>query len=259
MTAKITLTSDQLKSLIDSYSEGESILHLSKIFNVSRPAITRALKEAGAQLRSQSEAETIKWSKLRRDPAAVTRQLKAAWKARKGSKDKLETQLARAQANYQKKYHVHRGEDAVGNALSEKGFKVEYQYPVGIYSVDIAIPELRIAVEIVGSCWKPCYADHLNKRTAYLLDQGWLVVFALIWRREFGLYRPKNSDHTYAKAVRIQPYFDPRKVAEHVQSLASRSQRGEKLHGQFGIISGNALPIRAPRILSDHLPRIPRA
>ena len=259
MTAKITLTDDQLETLNQSYSDGESILQLSKAFNIGRPAVTRLLKQSGVQLRSQSEAETVKWSKLRRNPSAVARQLEAAWTARRGSKDKIETQLARAQANYQKKFHVHQGEDAVGNALSDKGFKVEYQYPVGVYSVDVAIPELRIAVEVIASNWKPRHADHLNKRTAYLLNQGWLVVFALIWRREFGLHRQKNSDHTYAKAVRVQPYFDPRKIAQHVQSLASRLQREEKLNGKFGVISGNAHPIRTPHVFSDQLPRIPRA
>ncbi len=257
MTTKIVIPN--LSNVIRRYQAGASILQLSQELNFSRPVITRALRESDIAMRSQSEQERLKWQRIKLEPSTVKKQLEAAWTARRGMKDKEQTLVARAQANYRQKFKVHYGEDITGNAVSEEGFNVEYQYPVGAYSIDVAIPNLRVAVEVIGSNWKPHHAEHLNKRTEFLLNQGWLVLFTLIWRKEFGLHRQRNSDNTFAHAVRIQPYFNPRKIAQHVTNLAQRLQAGEKLQGKFGVISGNGLPIRTPKIFLDHLPRIPRA
>jgi very-short-patch-repair endonuclease len=258
MTAKITLQPQDLNGLIESYNNGDSILQLSNRLNHSRPVIRRILRGAGIQLRNQSESESIKWSRLKYDPSSAARRLTKAWAARRGAKDRTETLVARAQTNYQRKLHVHRGEDAIGAAIQSKGLKVEYQYPVGIYSIDIAIPDLRIAVEVIGSNWKPRHAEKLNKRTGFLLKEGWLVLFTLIWRKDVGLYRPRNSDNTFAKPIRIQPYFDPRRVAHYIAGLVEQLDRGAKLHGKFNVIAGNGHSLRTPRVLSEHLPRIPR-
>lgn len=257
MTTKIRISNPS--EVIRRYQSGESILSLSRDLGFSRTAITGWLRREGVELRSPSEQETLKWRSLKLNPSAVKRQLEAAWKAKRGRKRSLESRIAHAQTNYRNKSHVHYGEDMVGAALSNAGFHVEYQYPVGTYSIDIALVGERVAVEVVGSNWHPHYAEHLNRRTEYLLSQGWLVVFVLIWRKDVGLYRPRNSDNTFAKSIRIQPAFDPRKVAQHVAGLIQRLERGEGLHGKFGIITGNGYPVRTPRVLSEHLPRVARS
>ena len=257
MAKKIQLPETDRLALINSYNDGESVLQISKRFGFSRPFIGRILLEAGVSLRNRSEAEYLKWSKLKRNPSAIQRQLKAAWEASRRVKDREQASVLRAKSNYLKKYHVHYGEDAVGSAIEKEGFDVEYQYPAGRYSIDVAIPALKIAVEVVASNWHPKDAGHLNRRTEYLLSQGWLVVFTLIWRKEFGLHRPRNADNTFARPVRVQPYFDPPRIARYVAQLALLVREDKKRQGAFDIISGNGLSIRVPSGYLDGLPPVP--
>lgn len=70
-----------LDDLIRRYKAGTSILQLSKESGISRPVLTSRFREAGIQPRGQSEAQHLKWERIRDDPALVKRQLGAAWDA----------------------------------------------------------------------------------------------------------------------------------------------------------------------------------
>ncbi|MET0626587.1 MAG: hypothetical protein ABW250_26870 [Pyrinomonadaceae bacterium] len=256
MTAKIQISNPE--AIIRRYQTGESILSLSRELGFSRPAISRWLARQGIELRSASEQEGIKWKQIKKNPEAVERQLKAAWTAAAGRGYHMQpaAKLKRAQTCYRNKSHVHTGEEAVGAAIADEGFAIEYQYPAGFYLIDVAIPDSHIAVEVFASNWKPRHAEALTKRTSYLLDEGWLVLFVFIWRKGFGLLRQRNrEDKTFAPAIRLQPWFDPQKVASKVADLSQRIERREKLHGRFGIISGNGCEIPTPR---GHLVDLPR-
>jgi site-specific DNA-cytosine methylase/very-short-patch-repair endonuclease len=67
-------------------------------------------------------------------------------------------------------------EAAIADVLTD--VDLERQYPVGPYSVDLAIPHLKIAVEVDGGCWHQTSRkqDQDIVKEAYLHDEGWTVV-----------------------------------------------------------------------------------
>src|SRR5262245_23355941 len=77
------------------YLAGESEKQLADAAGTSRAVIRRRLKDAGVVLRSQSEAESLKW-RQRIDPAARLRQVEAAQAARRGMTDSDGVRRARA-------------------------------------------------------------------------------------------------------------------------------------------------------------------
>ena len=80
------------------------------------------------------------------------------------------------------------------------------QYSVGYYSLDFAMPDLRVAVEVIG-CWHhvclSCFPEgavsHTQKltlrndrdRTLYLTDLGWLILF--VWSHSVEALGPAGA------------------------------------------------------------------
>lgn len=246
MSLKIVLTKKELKDLTRKYESGKSIKFLSENLNIGRPAITRILKCEGTKIRGRSEAEKKKWVETKKDHKKVIRQCGKAWVAATDRKQGDDEKVARAQTRFSRQSQIHKGERAVAVELRKAGFQVEQQFPEFIYNLDIAIPSAKIAVEIVGSNWKPHQADFYYKRTRLLLENGWVVVNAFTWCKEAGLLRLQNPDNTFARAIRTLPTFMPERIAEYICKLKLRIERGEEIHGKYVIISGNANILSAP-------------
>src|SRR4051812_21903961 len=88
-----TLNADDL---VRGYVAGESINQLAKEFSVSRSVVASRLQKAGVQLRGQSEAERLKWSKMGETERAA--QVAAAHAASRGRTDPAERRARRALA-----------------------------------------------------------------------------------------------------------------------------------------------------------------
>jgi very-short-patch-repair endonuclease len=245
MSAKIILSKEQLKDLIQRYEADESLKQLAGSFGYSRPVLKRILLNEGVEIRGRSEAEKSKWKELKKDYKKVIRQCGNAWKATTDRKKPDEEKIKMAQSRYKNQSQIHKGECAIAAKLWKAGFKVEQQYPEYVYNLDVAIPSNKIAVEIVGSNWKPDQKQYHHERTKHLLKNGWLVVFVFTWCKEAGLLRHKNTDSTFASSTRILPRFLPEKVAAYILGLKHRIEKGEELHGRYVIISGNGIILSA--------------
>jgi hypothetical protein len=136
-----------LDHLVERYLSGESLLKLARETGADRGALGRALVERGVELRGRSEAERLKWSKLKTDRRLVERQCSAAWKAATGRKHG-ERERAKHAATVEARGR-HRGfyEGAVYAHLPS-GFAPEVA--VGKYNVDLADDVHRVAVEVVN-------------------------------------------------------------------------------------------------------------
>lgn len=79
--------------VLEKYAAGFSVNQISKDFGASRQAVNRFLRRNGIEPRSQSEAEALKWSKMKGDRAAVERQCSAAWSVSRAIDDALEASV----------------------------------------------------------------------------------------------------------------------------------------------------------------------
>lgn len=232
-------------TVIARYRAGDSLKSLAGEFGVSRTAIAARLKSADVDIRGRSDAERLKWKAIKTDRSAVERQCSAAWSKSRGRIVARDSLICAARTRYERLRFIHRGENEVASAMRERGLKIEQQFPVDGYNIDIAIPARRIAVEIVGSNWHPGGAEHRRKRLEYLLDRGWLVVFVFIWRREPGLVRPKGIDGKFLSVRRMAKHFVPGKIADYFVALAQKSGRNKAFAGKYGVIDGHAENVAA--------------
>jgi very-short-patch-repair endonuclease len=204
---------------------------------ISRPVITRILREHGVDLRSRSEAEFSKWRRIKQDPALVRRQCGAAWKAVLGSK-KSETSKIAAAMSRCRRVGLH--EEELAALLRERDLDVVEQLPVGPYNLDLAVESTRFAVEVIGSNSRQAYA-RMRERTEYLLDRGWTVVFV---------------------PLRTGPqHLDPGlpAIADEIVALSKIRRPDHAARGQYGVVGRHGKPTPFCRRELDGLPVIERA
>jgi very-short-patch-repair endonuclease len=164
---------------IDCYVSGVSEKKTAERFGVGRGAIRNMLVANGVHIRHQSESERLKWSQMSNDRRDA--QVEAAHKVTKGRHASTEERVKHAQTCFKQGSHSTETEKLLMNWLSCRGIETLGQFPVGIYNLDIAINEPRIAVELFGGSWHASGYHALRhiERFKYLLDQGWNVM--IIW------------------------------------------------------------------------------
>jgi len=206
--------------LIKRYVAGCSENQVAKECGVSRSVITRWLREAGIVRRGQSDAERIKWSRMtdERRRAQVIR-AHAATKGRVRS----DAEVSRcAASNFRNQTRKGRGEDAIAAICSGFGIAVEQQYPVGRYNIDVAMHELRVAVEIIGN-WPKRDGGTVpyRKRVEHLFDLGWCILWI---------------DATNKRAI------DTLAVGKHLLALADAARRNEPIARRQWVIRRDGEP-----------------
>ena len=140
----------------------------------------------------------------------------------------------RAIARQKRLVQMGAGEDAALAALEEVGLKIEQQFPVGGYNLDLAIPASRIAVEVQGNSFDRNAPGEAAKRIKYIVDAGWRIIYVI----QFG---------------RREPTW--RVIAEKIHALCKRLRRDKSKLGQYGMILGDGTPSAA---LSGQLVDVPR-
>ena len=200
--------------LIKRYVAGCSENQIANECGVSRTVVTRWLREAGIVRRSQSDAERIKWSFMTDECRRA--QVARAHAATKG-RVRSDAEVARSAAsNFRNQTRKGRGEDAVAAICSGFGIAVEQQYPVGRYNIDVAMHELRVAVEVVGNWPKPGGGTvPYRKRVEHLFDLDWCILWI---------------DATNKRSV------DTIAVGKHLLALADAARRNESVAGRQWVI-----------------------
>lgn len=216
-----------LDDLIERYVGGVSLKQLGDESGVSRSALARRFRQHGVEIRGQSEAERLKWQVA--DRRTVERQLSAAWTARRGSVDSMETKIRRARTMGARLHRVGKFEHELAELL--RGVQ---QRAVGPYNVDVALRRGRVAVEIQSTNGFPIRLYVHRERTEYLLDAGWHVLYVM-HRGTFAL----------------------KAVAEQVRAFAKLARRDESGRGQYGMIRGDGKPATGSRQNFNGLSRVP--
>ena len=130
--------------LVKSYIAGKSINKLASENGVGRYAMARILRDEGLVLRTQSEAEKIKWSLMTaKQRANQVRASHAATVGRHVSEREIVLRAKTREVNWTK--HSSRNEIRL-LAMLDWSDCITPQKAVGIYNIDIALNRFSIAV-----------------------------------------------------------------------------------------------------------------
>ena len=175
--------SPDLPVVVSLYRSGMSENKIAEHFSVSRGCIRNRLIKAGITPRTQSEAESLKWSQMTAEQRAS--QVLAANKAARGRVHSEKERIQRAQSIYGRQLRISDMEQRVAQVLRAHGLAVEQQFPVHACNVDIAIHPGPIAVEIHGGGWHSTALHRrlMAQKREQLFSRGWALIEVWVDRR----------------------------------------------------------------------------
>jgi very-short-patch-repair endonuclease len=145
------------------------------------------------------------------------RQVAAAHAASRGVPKSAESVAKSIATRFARQSFIGHGETDIANLLSGLGVRTVQQYPIYRYGVDVAAPELRFAVEILGHYPKLGTVPY-RKRVEHILGAGW----AILW---VDLAVKRNPDRCL--------------MAEHLMALVNEIRRNEPVHGRQWVVCGH--------------------
>ena len=202
-----------LDNLLMRYQSGESENQLAKEAGINRQTFRKRILDAGIAPRTQSEAETTKWQNM--TAGQRERQVKAAHKASRGRKVTIAELCLRAKMREGNiNYNVAPDEIVFADWLRNIKINTICNFAVGPYNCDLGAGS--VIVEIWGGSWHPKPED--TKRTKYILDAGYSILFIDLDRRRFPISRI---------------------VTEYVIALLQEASRNPTARCQYWMVRGN--------------------
>jgi len=187
-----------MDDLARRYLAGQSIKRLAEAFGTDRGAVRDRLVEYGVCIRTRSEAQQLAADNMTTETRK--RMVGPAHAAVRGKRQSEEHRCKIAATREIKCIGTSRTEHIAADMLRSAGYEVVLQKAIGRYNVDIAIPELRVTVDIFGGQWHSAgrHAVRFAERDKYILNRGWRPFY--IWvTKEYPLETPA-LDHVIANA-----------------------------------------------------------
>lgn len=159
------------EQMVTMYQNGESENAVAKHFNISRNVIRRQLERFGIEPRTQSEAESLKWSKMTEEQRKL--QTVGAHESVKGvpRSDIAKIHLAQARERIKYDYLIGPGETTFIEQLNNRGINHIHQKAVKFYNVDIAIGNVAVELTSDGNRYSSFNPKEI-KRAKNLLECG---------------------------------------------------------------------------------------
>ena len=203
--------------IVQLYRSGLSENQIAQRLGVARGTIRKRLIKAGITPRSQSEAETLKWSQM--TPEQRSLQVAAANEACRGRVRSEQELINRAQLVYDRQLRISDNEQWVAQMLRAHGLAIEQQFPVHTCNIDIAVQPGPIAVEIHGGGWHttPAHRRLLAQKAEKLFSRGWALIEVWMDRR-FCCYRTTDELIALIDELRRLPSV----AGEHWMILGNR-------------------------------------
>lgn len=232
MPAKLEI--DNFDDLVSRYLSGTSLKQLSDESGFVRITLMRHFAKAGVPIRGRSDAERLKWTKIKLDPEAIKRQCGGAWAASAGSIRSFSARAKNAIAFSNSLQLCGRYEAEIISVLSLV-FNVVCtpQKAIGTYNVDFSIDELSVAVEIQSDRHRR--GSTRPSRIEYIIDSGWIVLIVDIGQKEIpDIAAIAKGIHTFCQLL-----------------------RGDKpVFGKYGVIGRDGKAITSGRFDLPNRPRI---
>ena len=159
------------EQMVTMYQDGESENAIAKHFKLSRNVIRRQLVRFNIEPRTQSEAESLKWSKMSEEQRKL--QTINAHEAVKGVPKSDATKIANAITRERIKYDylIGPGEVELIHQLNKRGIDAIHQKAVKFYNIDVAVGS--VAVELtLDRCRYTSFNPKEIKRAKNLLECG---------------------------------------------------------------------------------------
>jgi len=231
------MENSDLDDLVRNYLAGATLKELGERYGTHRTAIARLLRKNGVNLRSGSEARRLCWSKY--SPDQRVKQITAAHAATAGRGTPMESRIKAAATRQAKLLGTAPNEIAVAESLRGLGYKIDRQLAVGPYSLDIAVEELGLAVEIERVAGQFRVGKNrpgdVFERTKHVLGSGWSVLFVVTGR--VGVMFPN--------------------ITQKILAYAEVAGRGKTYWRHYGMVRGDGSPCARNTNDLDGLPRVP--
>jgi hypothetical protein len=214
--------------IVSDYLGGLSENATAKKHGRDRNVIRRVLLEGGVCMRSQSEAEILKWSTMIGD--ARTNQVSAANQAMRNQTPEFHHRSAILQAKA-KENSLSKACDMETLFIREfekLGFATAPQKAFGPYNIDIAIG--NTAIEIHNSSCHPHTHSYYRKRIVNLLKGGWHVVY-----------------------IKAACQIDANRAAHKVGEMIDLIESDKSSVRHYGVIRGSGQFIAGGRLDGDDL------
>lgn len=224
-----------IDNLIKMYNSGISLNQISKESGFKRITLNRHFIENGVIMRTQSDSNKIKWSKM--NQSQRKRQVQKAHEAVKGSKHSIQTKIKSAKSFYQNCLRCGMFESELAELLN-KYFTVYQQFPIGIYNCDIAIHESPIIIEIQMSNRSGLKSKLSANRIKYILNKGYFVIYIL-----------SPSEH-------YRPVFDIFIIANKIISYVNILRSDKSYRGKYIMIGCDGNPFPSHRYDFNNFTRI---
>lgn len=210
------------------YVSGESENAVAKTIGVDRSTIRTCLIKSGVHIRSQSESELLKWSKMNLEQRK--NQVKKANETIRnlGKEFHRQSSIKQAKAKEQSLSKVGSLEIEFFNQLQSLGKKGIMQKAVDVYNIDIAIG--NTAVEVHANSSIPHNHPYYRGRIKNLLKLGWNVIYIKCTGK-----------------VLIE------RAADKVSQMIDFIESNKPLVSQYGMISGSGQLIATGSLNGDDL------
>ena len=193
-----------IDDLVRKYLNGYSENRLAKLYSINRWTIRNRLEKAQIEIRTQSEAEKLKWSQMPKEQRQ--RQVSAAHIACKGRNMSWEEKIKRANTRQQRGILQSPLEILFWEYIQSRNFIMVPQQAIGPYNCDFGASP--ISMEIFGGNWHMTGRRGQQKRKAirYFLNSGWHCYIIVVDKRRSSLSTSVADDViAYIEQMRSNP------------------------------------------------------
>lgn len=191
-------------AILARYAAGETQGQIAESLGIHQATVSNLLARHGARI-GRGDAAVRRWERMSAaDRQALVRPAHDAARGVKRTESELE---ARAITNQRKRSHVHPGETALAEVLTEHGLSVVQQQACGRYNIDLAVNG-TVAVELFGGGWHGHgrHLDRLPQRTKRIADAGWAQMFVwVVSHRPFSMTDVANDVIAYIESAGSDP------------------------------------------------------
>jgi very-short-patch-repair endonuclease/biotin operon repressor len=200
-----------IDDLVAAHKAGESVKSIAERLGCSRTVVVDRLQKAGVTPHSRSEAMRLRQAAL--SPEERLALASKAHEAVRGRVHPEEEKIRRAKTRFKKQLGVSPYARELRDALQKLGRRVELEWPLGPYNLDIALDRPPIAVELHGGGWHSVgrHARRRAERIEYLRGCGWSVIE--VWQIKAGWDSLAVSYQIQAISKLIGP--NPPAIGEH--------------------------------------------
>lgn len=171
-----TITNLPENSICVAYTHGKSENHIANEYGVSRNVIRRILKKHNVHIRTQSEAEELKWSKMtneQRESQVV--KAHSAVRGRIRSDEELNKMAMSREQNYAE-WLVGIGEPELKQWFQDRDISINYQKACLSYNLDFLVN--NVDLEITGHIGRNKPTNlFIFERSRRIYEQGYKTLY----------------------------------------------------------------------------------